>query len=191
MKDEKELYELKWFDYRALSPEGATKRFCLEYQRAFSMSHMPHSSESLGESKYINIFKGATRLEDWKWFPTMTKLRQLADTYFMKYEDFWEWGFQGALDLGFKSTFPNVFLSKSLKAYILDKGKNYNMRFLRYTDSPFLNPKSYVGHEIQKDYFSYLVAFSKNFLPEKRAAYLRTLIETGRLSKKYLMEIAK
>jgi len=180
---ENDLYDLKWFDYRALSPETATKKFTLEYARVWYL-------EILGNIKYTDVLIGLDPLhfDQWHWFSCMTKLRQFADAHFLKYDDFWGWAFEAVLKLGFQRTTPNVYLNKRILARILEKHKEW--AGIRHADSIFLRAATYTGHEIQDDYCHYLLNNIKRSRKDNKVQLLMDLIESGKMSKRFLAKQA-
>jgi len=162
MMDERELIEMKFFDYRALTPEMATLVFMREWAQAFC-----NYNEDLGKTKHYAFLKSFKSfdldyLKTNTRFKTLGKLRQIADKHGMRYDLYWQWAFEAHLSLAFGKTFENVFLNKSIQAKILDFKRKHDKRTITCAKSDIFSPENYRNLELQNDYYWHLINEIKN-----------------------------
>ena len=87
----------------------------------------------------------------------MQRYRQWADSRFMEYGDFWRFAFKAHNDLGFRKLYATVFGNKRLQAKIAALHREQKAFKIKFSNSPIFKSAAYRGHEIQDDYFWYLV----------------------------------
>ncbi len=186
--NEKELYDMKWFDYRAMDPDTATLVFMHEYAL-----RMREYNELLGRSRYFYILKSFKAFErdylrNHRLFKILEKLRPIADKHGMPYDKFWEFACEAHMNLGFKKTYVNVFLNKNILKKIKEDWEQYKKDFICYSKSTSLQPDNYQGFDIQKDYYEYLLGQIKTRYPaSKRAEKLKLMLAQNKISKDFLL----
>jgi len=152
-----ELFDLKWFDYRALHPDVATMVFFQEYIRSAREYNV-----RLGYSKYVNVLKGypSLDLEGLKrhsHWGMLTKLRRYADRHGIEYYFFWKWASEAHLQLCFARRFLNVYLAQRILAKVLEYRDEHVNCFIIYSQLQVFEAQNYKGWEVQDDYYSYVV----------------------------------
>ncbi len=101
------LYERKWFDYRPLTPDGATLAFFYAWAKALTQFN-----EYLGDSKWLNFLR---RFEHFnppylkqhhaRYWRSMNKLSNWADKRGMHYDWCWTAAFEGFIEPKFRFRF--------------------------------------------------------------------------------------
>lgn len=181
---EQDLAEVKWFDYRAASPETADLLFICEFARELS-DHF----KLMGGTGYVEHFFRKFDVEDYKaskMTPYFIKLRQWADSKMLRYQDFWAWAFTAYRDMAFKRVFVNKFLNKDLKQRVLEKSNNYP--FMRFAEYKLYAPQNYCGLELQDDYYWYLVKQAQERKPTSWQKLLQRWCGEDKISSKFLKE---
>lgn len=183
--DEKELYDLKWFDYRTLPVRGADLLFILSWLKVAA-----HYQAKCGYSRYAGWWIRKLDIKNYKkgkQIPNLIKLRQWADSRGLKYEYFWERAFEAHTNFAFKNSFPNAFLNKTILNYVSSESKKSGI--IKYADFEFFKTDNYFGHEFQNDYYSYLIREVKNNYGNRAAGVVKELIAEGKMSVKFLKNI--
>jgi len=166
--NEKQLYNLKWYDYRPYMPDTATLIFIGEWVNAFDrllvkmgFDHFENNRGEVVKKDYpyssgnIVYLKAVNDGEDWKRFTT---LRKDCDVRTVPYWVFWEVALQtmvnyDGFDFGLQA-FDNLLLLGSAFEHVKNLLKDGQIVFARM---PFLQPDRYTGTQIQKDYCEYIV----------------------------------
>lgn len=196
---ERELYRTKHWDYRLMTPTGATFSCALAYFRALRAY-----KHSIGESPYEAVVASQrvnlTEPHLWKHWQTMTKLRRLCDSYGMAYDRFWELAFEAHTELKMPTRLIHVgkrrqpillipmecFLNVGLLKWVIKRKVERIDAFVQYAKHPFLQPGAYVGHPLQIAYYDsilkQLARNPKNCTPERIAQ----LIDDGKIARAYL-----
>ena len=180
--DEQELMDLKWYDYRVMPPDLATKVFIREYAKRFVRYF-----DRLGlAGRHYNTLKtfDITNPKKWRHWSVIELLRQWADAHCMKYDDFWTWAVEASSVLNFKRTFPNTFLHPTIKTYVLQKSKEPS--YLRHADYDWLKPEHYREWELQNDYYWYIVKELQRRYPRRWRERLEEMVIEGKMSKDFL-----
>jgi len=184
--DERELMEMKFFDYRAMEPEVATLVFMESWAKA-----LMNYNEDLGKTKHYAFLKSfksfdLAYLRENARFKALTKLRRIADKHGMRYDLYWQWAFDAHLELGFSKTFENVFLNLKIQAKIPDKKRAHEKTFVTWAKSDIFKPENYRNLELQNDYCWYLIREIKNrYHREHWQRRITIMIENGRLPKDF------
>lgn len=214
MSLELDLYEIKWFDYRMLSPNMATMFFVREYAKAIGNLRVKLGLlDGKNVSYYIALPEFDVRApEMWKYWKRMNGLRQWADKNFMRYNDFWEWACRAYIELGFNERrmrfqkrkggkpvltkkgkpsyenkyviFLNSFLNKNLLAKVLDLQLDHE-RYVLYSDMEIFRAENWQDHPIQNDYYDHLASEVKRKHPDPWTRIDRLCAER-RMSKGYV-----
>jgi hypothetical protein len=184
--DERELMDMKFFDYRALEPEVATLVFMANWAQAFC-----NYNEDIGYTKHFAFLKGFKSFDlDYlrtnSHFKTLNELRKIADKHGARYDLFWQWAFEAHTELSFQNKMVNTFKNKNIQAKILDKKRAHEKTFITYAKSDIFKPENYRNLELQNDYCWYLIREIKNrYAKETWQGKILTLVENNRLPKDF------
>jgi len=187
LMDQKELFDTKFFDYRALAPDAATLFFMRDWAVAFT-----NYNEDLGRSRYWAFLKGfesfdLSYLKATPRFKVHEKLRSFADAHGFRYDLFWQWAFEAHLHMGFQRTFENVFLSLRILKRALEMKRKHEENFITYATTDIFKPQNYRNLELQNDYYWYLVYEIKNrYHRDQFNDKIRLMLENQRLSGEFL-----
>lgn len=187
-KQEIELYETKWFDYRRGEPDVATMRFLFAYGKA-----METYNDQLGHTRYRHILKAFAdmRLEslrDQAQFKQLASLRRWADKHGMPYELFWSYATEAHLKLGFDKTFITVFGNASIKAKVLDMWEHWKEVTVVRSSDPFFRAANFTGYAQQCEYYDYLIdSILRRYTDGEAARRLARLVNDGELDQNYLV----
>ena len=185
--DERELFDTKFFDYRALTPDVATLIFMQDWATAFT-----NYNEDLGRSRYWAFLKSfesfdSSYLQTNARFRILGKLRHFADAHGFRYDLFWQWAFDAHLNLGFHKTWENVFLNSRILTKTIEMKREHEENFITYARSDIFKPENYRNLELQNDYYWYLIYEVKNrYHRDEFRSRLRSLLEKGRLAEEFL-----
>lgn len=185
---ERNLYEVKWFDYRMVSPDGATILFIAEYARRVQDYRVDVAGNPEGSRGFANVLRGFD-LKDpkaWGQFGIMQTLRRFADKNCIPYGNFWKWAFRAHLDGGWKIVQPKIFLQTSIKARVIELQDEHMEAFVTFSLLPVFSAENYKGHEIQKDYYYNLVSEVNSRYPNDADRRLASLAKSGRISREFL-----
>lgn len=202
--DERELYGLKWFDYKPLSPDMATLLMGQEHcrQSVYFYELLGEQSHFVKTAALLYSKLDLDNIRSWKRFDTMEKLRQWADQNGMRYDNFWRWAFEAILntrhgtvgrknDRGRSRFFVlNHFLNKHVLEDTLRRRDEAQATFITFSDHPYFQAAAYRGEPLQDSYHLYLLQELKRRFPAAMLEKLNILIENGRFSKKYLLRKA-
>ena len=188
---ETSLFARKWFDYRPLSPDGATLAFFYAWAKALTQFN-----EYIGDSKWLNFLK---RFESFKpdylkryharYWRTMTKLRKWADKRGMPYDFYWTAAFEGFIELKFRYRFfVESYLSERLNNDIWQKFTS--RQIVLKSSLPFFRADNYQGWEVQDDYYHYLVReiMQTHGQPEIYLPHIERLVRDGEIAPEFLAE---
>ena len=169
--DERELYELKWWDYRMLKPDVCTLSFMREWVKAAA-----EFNELVKGTRYINVLKRFKRFdlpylrghEAWK---VLQRLRQWADAQGMPYDHFWAYAYEAHIKLGFDRPYLPVFQNEHLLGMVKEAWQEAKRVRVIWAESPWFKADKYQASQMQDDYFGYLLReikshYSKAFAQE-------------------------
>lgn len=175
----------KWFDYRILDDQTATKVFMREFGRGYG-SYMkrigcdPYKQNpfNYGVNKGGGVQHDLTQYTYWDAFDLA---RVTCDMNFVKYQDYWYWAFEAAMRMGVEVPYPAMFLKKNFirKCVEFDVG---NKR-MKYADYLIFQPDYYRDIELQNQYYAYLASWFQQKPTYPQCAY--GLVEDGKLAKQY------
>lgn len=207
MSLERDLYEIKWFDYRMVSPDMATAMFARSYARAMVSLRLKLGLLEERRAPYYDALRtmDVVNMRGWRNWNTMERLRRWADKNFMPYDLFWEWACRAYVELGFNERkhvvartgkdgkvkrekkdviYANAFLNKNLLARVLDLQDDHE-RYVLYSNLEVFRAENWQDHPIQNDYYDHLVSELKHKHPDPWARIDR-LCSERRLSKGYV-----
>jgi len=179
---ERNLFFTKWFDYRGLTPDDATKHFVNCFDEVFFRMYQKT------KYKYYKVFKKGDYnrpLNQWKHYKIFTKLRQIADAHCCKYQDFVNFLFDGFIELGYNRLYPSVFLSGKLVKHALTKEKekySSGIKLSNYINAENYNPNSIIHNE----YFNYLLYEISKKSKVIRCQLLKQLATNKHIPEKFL-----
>ena len=185
--DQRELFDTKFFDYRALAPDAATLFFMRDWAVAFT-----NYNEDLGRSRYWAFLKGfesfdLTYLKATPRFKVHEKLRSFADAHGFRYDLFWQWAFEAHLHMGFHRTFEQVFLFPKILTKIMEYKRTHDENFITYATTDIFKPQNYRNLELQNDYYWHLVYEIKaRYHRDQFNEKIRIQLENQRLSSEFL-----
>jgi hypothetical protein len=185
--DQRELFDTKFFDYRALAPDAATLFFMRDWAVAFT-----NYNEDLGRTRYWAFLKGfesfdLSYLKATPRFKVHEKLRSFADAHGFRYDLFWQWAFEAHLHMGFHRTFEQVFLFPKILTKIMEYKRIFDENFITYATTDIFKPQNYRNLELQNDYYWYLVYEIKNrYHRDQFMDKIRIQLENQRLSSEFL-----
>ena len=186
-REEIELYQSKFFDYRPVSPDVATMQFMYAYGKAMEIYN-----DTLGYTKYRHILKAFDKMElgalkEKTQFKSLASLRRWADRHGMPYDLYWSYATEAHLQLKFDKTYINVFSHKKIRAYVLEKWESRRRQVVIRSDSHFFKAENYQGFQVQKDYYEYVIdgVFEKHNYRD--AGYkLADLVRAGELDEVFV-----
>ena len=189
-KQEIELYETKFYDYRAVSPDVATMQFMLAYGRA-----MEGYNDRLGYSKHRHIFRSipSMRLSDLRsqpQFSQLAKLRRWADKYGMPYKFFWSYATEAHLKLAFHQTYIPIFGHKAIKLRVKEAWDEWRTKFsVPRSNWDFFRAENFDRRPLQCDYYDYVLGNTiKMYGTHEAARRISELVSTGELAADYVQE---
>ena len=181
MLDERELYDLKWFDYRPFDPDTATLFFLKEQAKRFvkhyaSLGRYPVVLRAYATFDRIRLGK---KMKRWK---VLTELRQWCDKLGMPYGKFWEWACETHLELKIGKMYEIYFTNENLLFEVKSAWEQEKRNFIITSDFYLLHPNNYKHYEFQDDYYGYLVGQVKRRYPRlKWKEILDSYVENEKL----------
>jgi hypothetical protein len=150
-------------------------------------------NEKSGKTQYFSFFKNVTSFEPermkkrqkvfWK---NADDLRQWADGHGFDYNDFWTWGFQAFIELGFRHTFINTFKNMRLKLKILEYKKERDDNYIHRSDRPFFKAENFRKHWLQKQYYDYLIQYVLKRYPVRYLSVFQQLADNNEIDMDYV-----
>lgn len=188
MINEKELFDLKWFDYRAISPHAATLICLKEYVKRTVSQNADLGKFPVVLRAYSGFDKiSLCRMKRWKY---LIRIRQFADKHGMPYAKFWEFAVKEHHDRRLRLYNEYAFTNEKILRETARKWRWYREEFIVYSDFYLLHPTNYRGYPFQDDYYSYLVGRLKRRHPRQDLEdNIQKLIEWERMPVEFLRKI--
>lgn len=199
---ERELYDLKWHDYRMLSPDVATLLFINEYSRTKRWMLVDNEGIDPRDVEKLSVLDGNatarkknpraafdfTNLRNWRFWKIFEKLRRWADEMHFRYDFFWEYAFRAHREMKYKFSSPSVFCSEALLDKVLDFRDERAATQITLSELPVFKADNYGDTEIQNDYYYDLLGTLRQKYQSDRVynARINTLINDGVVSKEFL-----
>lgn len=206
-QQERQLYDLKWHDYRMLSPDMCTLVFICEYSRAVRWQRVEEYGIPPEEVKNLSVLDGNpksreknpnakfdfTDIKAWRYWNIMEKLRRWADEMYLPYDKFWEWAFAVRRKLNYKYSTPTVFAAAPLQEEILNMRDEYERHYIFTSKLPVFRAEAYSGTPLQDDYCECVVGDLRRKYESDRVftARLKTLIKDGVLSREFVEKLKR
>lgn len=182
--EELRLYPLKWFDYRALSPEGCDllfvsewlqvharyeerEKFCVDLDRE-GREVLPQPWRNVLAMRYDPAFRGL-----------MHRLRLLCDRKGYRYDRWWSFAYQVLMDNSVRNL-AGVFLefsTSSFKSSVVELCNEHLDQFIEF--SLYISRANYTGAAWQREYFGYIRKEVEKRYPNKWREFLDKLERCG------------
>lgn len=190
-KQEIELYETKWFDYRVMSPDVATMKFMLAYGQS-----MRQYNHLIGLNRYFFVMRQfpSVKLSDLRknrQFKILAGLRRWVDKHGMPYPTFWSYANDAHLNMKFVKNFISAYCNKKLLAVVNEMWTQRRQEVIVRSEFDYFRAENFAGLEAQCDYYDYLIGETqRRYSREESATKLDDLVESGELDQKYLQACA-
>lgn len=152
---EPELMETKWFDYRFLHPEEATRRFAETYVAAFRDAWVKYMDRD--ESGLKQALKNAEMEQDGSERTALWTARQAADRLGIPYDFFCRSSIAACLDRGCKRPpRPNQLYGKLILAQVKREWDELTAVRLAHAEDERYLAQNWTGHPAQQDHARWL-----------------------------------
>ena len=185
-KDELELYPVKWFDYRGISPEQANVLFVHSWivaHNRFMDNHKLDVCLACDGTEFLpNVrWKSASELfTDAGFMAKVAALRKFADRHGIQYGSFWSIAFEVLADFDDWANDIDVTSQPVVKSSILEIHQERVRSALPTSNDPMMRVRNYRGLNSQKDYYAYLEKEVKKRHPGSWKQKLDALADVGK-----------
>lgn len=198
--DERRLYELKWFDYRPLSPDTATVAFMCEFWKRLATVMKDDLGDDRAPYRIDNmIMKLADKPpKTWRDFQMGETLRSWSDRNFMRYDHFWMWAFEEYLGMSFgtkglvkgkkdRTIIMNYFNYPKILSKVQQRRGQHEADRVIWSEHPYFKPEAFEGTRLQLDYFDYVVCAVKRLSGARASHAIRRMVDNGKIPKCYFV----
>jgi len=183
---EKNLYPLKWFDYRDVTPEGADMLFlqawCKAHNdfQAFYLIDVRFDSDGKEYLKPLRWESLQDLLDDGKFMERVSRLRRSADKNGIPYKLFWSFAFELLADVdNLDCEITSLASSISSRASIFDSYRERFSERVTISEHPRMFPANFSGLKSQIEYFTYVEEEAKKRYPNTWRGKLQMLWAQG------------
>lgn len=168
-----------WYEYQLMSEEEALVYFGEEYENALQF----YTEQATGNKVKVFTKRKGLDIFQHKHYNSFVKLKNYADNNLIKYDDFWEFGFDFIRAHGsIKLYGVTTFCAKYIMAAIYNKDYEKYKDSLKMATSSYFNARYYnPDKQIFIDYYNYIIGQVYSKYPTKYLMVFKDLILSSKI----------